>query len=214
MALTAITEQDGNVLVFGTREETAKIFQDISGNATIIQTPGSDLVLVDRGTISNAGLLTWAGALTVTGAVIASSTCYITGAATIMSTLTAGADGVGSDGEQLTSGGAAAECDWAAAGSLRRFKELLGLRTDVERVLEMVKETPVYDFRYRKGVDGEHVISTGDRETVYTGPVAEEAPWAMHHKGKILNPVNTFGYTLLALKGLLERMERLEAKLA
>jgi len=32
------------------------------------------------------------------------------------STLTAGADGVGADAEQLTSGGAAAETDWSASG--------------------------------------------------------------------------------------------------
>jgi hypothetical protein len=34
----------------------------------------------------------------------------------IQSTIEAGADGVGSDGEQLTSGGAAAEVDWSASG--------------------------------------------------------------------------------------------------
>lgn len=33
----------------------------------------------------------------------------------IQSTLELGADGVGSNGEQATSGGAAAQCDWAAA---------------------------------------------------------------------------------------------------
>ena len=38
------------------------------------------------------------------------------------------------------------------------------------------------------------------------------SPWAMHHHGRILNPVNTFGYTLLGLKALDERIAALESK--
>jgi hypothetical protein len=34
----------------------------------------------------------------------------------------------------------------------------------------------------------------------------------MHHHGRILNPVNTFGYTLLGLKALDERIAALESK--
>ena len=128
-------------------------------------------------------------------------------------TITAGADGVGADGEQLTSGGAAAECDWAAAGSLTKFKELLDVRQDAAEVLKALVSVPVYDFRYRRSTPDEHVISTGDFDTTYTGVVAEDAPWLMHHKGRILNPVNSFGYLLLAVKGLFERIEALEANL-
>lgn len=141
-----------------------------------------------------------------------------TGNFTLSNTLTAGADGVGADGEQLTSGGAAAECDWAAAGSLREFKKILGIRDDADQVLEDLVATPVYDFQYRSKDEYEgdldHPMTTGDRETKYTGIMADEAPWAMHFKGRILNPINTFGYTLLAIKGLYNRIGQLEAQLA
>lgn len=150
------------------------------------------------------------------GLKVTSGTLNIDGAADFAAdvkfnlTITAGADGVGSDGEQLTSGGAAAECDWAAAASLTKFKNLLGLRTDADKVLEQIVSTPVYDFRYKRSNGKEHVMSTGDHDTVYTGVVSEDAPWAMHFKGTILNPINTFGYTVLALKALCARVEALE----
>jgi len=139
-----------------------------------------------------------------------------TGNHTFSSTITAGADGVGTDGEQLTSGGAGAECDWAAAGSLRQFKKVLGIRDDAADALKMIAETPVYDFKYRpksEAAPGERITNTGDVETVYTGIMADEAPWAMHHNGRILNPINTFGYTMLAIKALLARVEDLEGQL-
>lgn len=130
------------------------------------------------------------------------------------STITAGADGVGADGEQLTSGGAAAECDWAAAGSLRAFKNILGIRTDTEDALKAIVDTPVYDFKYkRKGDSPERITSTGDVETVYTGIMADEAPWAMHHNGRILNPINALGYTMLAIKALATKVEEQAAEL-
>jgi len=140
----------------------------------------------------------------------------ITGNLTLSSTLTAGADGVGADGEQLTSGGAAAECDWAAAASMRQFKKILGLRTDEQEVLEMLVNTPVYDFKYRpksEAAPGEKIMNTGDVETVYTGIMADEAPFLMHHHGRILNPINTVGYLLMGIKALTEKVERLEAQL-
>lgn len=142
-----------------------------------------------------------------------------TGNHTFSSTITAGADGVGADGEQLTSGGAAAECDWSAAGSLRLFKNLLRQRDDEQDVLQMLLNTPVYDFKYKSKSEAreegiERVTSTGDVETVYTGIVADEAPWAMHYGGRILNPINALGYTLLAIKALATKVETLEAELA
>jgi len=126
-------------------------------------------------------------------------------------TITAGADGVGADGEQLTSGGAAAECDWAAAACLREYKNVQGERTDAQEVLSQIIATPVYDFQYKsKAESDEHVISTGDLTTTYTGIMADEAPWATHYKGRILNPINTFGYTVLAIKALNEKIAKLE----
>ena len=155
-----------------------------------------------------------AGSISVTE--IASGSATSSGNHTFSSTITAGADGVGTDGEQLTSGGAAAECDWAAAGSLRAFKKVLGIRDDAADALKMIAETPVYDFKYRpksEAAPGERITNTGDVETVYTGIMADEAPWAMHHNGRILNPINTFGYTMLAIKALLARVEDLEGQL-
>ena len=133
-----------------------------------------------------------------------------TGNHTMSLTLTAGADGVGSAGEQLQSGGAAAEMVWAAAGSMREFKNVLDERTDTQAILEQFVATPVYDFKYKTG---EGLITTGDTETTYTGVMADEAPWAMHFGEKIINPINTFGHTLLAIKALNEKIESLEAQL-
>lgn len=119
-------------------------------------------------------------------------------------TLTAGADGVGTSGEQLTSGGAAAETNWAAAASLREYKELEGL-ADQREALEAVLNAPVYNFHYRKGARG-----TKDYDTQYVGVVADEAPWAMHYHGRILNPINTFGYAVLAIQALQAQIDELK----
>ena len=132
----------------------------------------------------------------------------------IQSTLEAGADGVGADGEQLTSGGAAAQCDWAAAGSLRQFKNILGLRSDEQKLLDQLVNTPVYDFRYKTKDEwdsDERLTTTGDADTVYTGIMADEAPWLMHYGGRIINPINTVGYLLMGIKALAQRVEELEA---
>lgn len=132
----------------------------------------------------------------------------------IQSTLEAGSDGVGADGEQLTSGGAAAQCDWAAAASLRQFKNILGLRSDEQKVLDQLVNTPVYDFRYKTKDEwdsDERLTTTGDAETVYTGIMADEAPWLMHYGGRIINPINTVGYLLMGIKALAQRVEELEA---
>jgi len=133
----------------------------------------------------------------------------VTGDLRLNLTLTAGADGVGTSGEQLTSGGAAAETSWTAAACLREVKNIEAERTDAEDVLAQMVSTPVYDFTYK-----EKVISTGDTKTKYTGIMADDAPWATHHDGRILNPVNTFGYTVLAMKALVHRVEELEKQLA
>jgi hypothetical protein len=159
---------------------------------------------------STNAALTITPATTITGALTCSANV------TLSLTLTAGADGVGSDGEQLTSGGAAAECDWAAAASLLRFKNILEERVDENDVLATLVSTPVYDFKYKERTPETQanpetrVMGTGDTNTVYTGVVAEDLPEVMHYNGKILNPVNTFGYTVLAIKALENRVRELE----
>ena len=43
--------------------------------------------------------------------------------------------------------------------------------------------------------------------------MADEAPWAMHYKGSIVNPVNTLGYTVLSVQALNAKIEKLEQAL-
>lgn len=193
----------------GWREDAANArLTAVYNNTTVIDFDANDITITPNTTIT--GTLASGAATLATG--------VTTGNHTFSSTITAGSDGVGADGEQLTSGGAAAECDWAAAGSLRMFKNLLRQREDEQDVLQMLVSTPVYDFRYKSKVEAreegiERISSTGDTETTYTGIVADEAPWAMHYGGRILNPINTFGYLLLGIKALVERVETLEAQL-
>jgi len=112
----------------------------------------------------------------------------------------------GDDGQQLTSGGDDAACDWTAASSLREHKDI-GSEADSGEALQAMLDSKAYHFRYKtkKG--------TGDSKTEYVGLMADDAPWAMHYKGTIVNPVNTLGYTVLAVQALNEKIERLEALL-
>ena len=71
----------------------------------------------NRGTLvltAATAALTTAGALTVAGAATL-ATGATTGNHSFSSTITAGADSVGANTEQLTSGGAGAACDWSTA---------------------------------------------------------------------------------------------------
>lgn len=157
------------------------------------------------------GTLTTTGASTFTG-LATMATAIVTGDIELSSTITLTGDSVGSDGEQLTSGGAAAVCDWASAGSMRAFKNVQEERTDAGDVLRQMVETPVYDFKYKhKDESDERIQSTGDLETTYTGIMADEAPQYMHFGGRILNPISTFGHTVLAIKALESRLAALEA---
>jgi hypothetical protein len=96
---------------------------------------------------------------------------------------------------------------WAAAASKREYKNILSTVTSKTDALLSILKTPIYNFRYKEGV------GTGDYKTVYTGLLADEAPWAMHFDGGILNPVNMFGYTVLSIQALHEKIEKLEEKI-
>ncbi|MEK6884099.1 MAG: hypothetical protein AABY22_31005, partial [Nanoarchaeota archaeon] len=61
--------------------------------------------------------------------------------------------------------------------------------------------------KYKKG------MGTGDYTTEYTGIMAEESPWAMHFHNKILNPVNTFGYTVMSIQALKDKIEELKREI-
>ena len=70
-------------------------------------------------------------------------------------------------------------------------------------------------FNYREvALDGSRTTTTGDFDTEYAGVMADAAPWAMHHNGRIFNPVNAFGYTRASIEALNGKVERLEAALA
>jgi len=114
----------------------------------------------------------------------------------------------GTAGEQLTSGGAGTVMTWAAAGSLREFKKMRGV-LDPTIALERVLSAPVEIWTY----DPDARVSTHDFDTEYTGVVADKAPWAMHHEGKIFSPVSAFGHTAGAVQALYSEIESLKKKI-
>ena len=115
-------------------------------------------------------------------------------------------DGDGTAGEQLQSGGAGADVVWAAAGSRREWKNLLDYVVTPQDALDRILGTRVYPFTFKDG------YGTHDYVTEYLGPMADEAPWAMHHKGGVFNPISAFGHTVLAFQALEERLKELEAQ--
>lgn len=116
--------------------------------------------------------------------------------------------GNGTAGQQLQTDGAGVT-SWAAAASLRAHKDIIGLsRQSPNDALAMIVNTPVYDFTYKSG------MGTGDSATIYTGVMADEAAWAMHHDGQIVNPVNTLGYMILGMQALQAKIDDLEQQIS
>lgn len=116
-----------------------------------------------------------------------------------------------SAGEQLQTDGSGA-LTWEAAGSRREFKTIDGTITPAE-ALAAILNTQVYRFHYKKPSEANsRITTTGDYQTQYVGVMADDAPWAMHHNGRILNPVNTFGYTVAAIQALEARIAALEKR--
>ena len=116
----------------------------------------------------------------------------------------------GGAGEQLTDAGGNGITSWAAAASLRKYKRNIVERMDADEALDTLVTTPVYDFNY----DPDAGHGTGDYDTRYVGVMADEAPWAMHYKGGIVNPVNTLGYTVLGFKAMAKRLDAALARIA
>jgi len=114
----------------------------------------------------------------------------------------------GTAGFQLTDAGGDGITSWASAASRREWKAVLGPH-DARSALVEILRTPVWDFRYREGAP-----STGDLATLYTGPMADEAPWAMHYGASIVNPVNTLGYMILGFQAQDEIIAALKAEIA
>lgn len=136
-----------------------------------------------------------------------SGTCTIVPAAATTSwTLTLPAVANTDAGYQLTCAGANSITSWAAAASVREAKDIFGLHTPQD-ALDKILGTRVYDFHYKAG------MGTQDAETDYVGVVADEAPWAMHYGGGVVNPINALGYTVLAFQAMDAKIKELEADL-
>lgn len=119
----------------------------------------------------------------------------------------------GDAGEQLQTNGSGVST-WEAAGSLPMFKERHGVLAP-DKALRAMLSVDTELFNYREvALDGSRTTTTGDFDTEYAGVMADAAPWAMHHNGRIFNPVNAFGYTRASIEALNEKVERLEAALA
>ena len=116
---------------------------------------------------------------------------------------------VGSAGTQLQTDGVAGatQLSWASAASTRDAKVLDGVLPP-EDALTAVLAAPVHRFHYKPGA------GTLDTQTQYAGIVADEAPWAMHHDGQILNPINTAGYAFAAIQAQQAQIDALKAEIA
>ena len=182
-----------------------------------------------RLTMSAAGLMTWAAACTHTGFVATNSiTLGVAGSAlgtlniagntsgTVSLTVAAAAGtwtmtlppGANANaGYQLTCAAADSITSWAAAASLRELKDISGEHSPQD-ALDKILGTRVYDFHYKQG------RGTQDQETAYVGVVADEAPWAMHYNGGVVNPINALGFTVLAFQAMQAEIDSLRAELA
>ncbi|KKR79796.1 MAG: hypothetical protein UU24_C0002G0032, partial [Candidatus Nomurabacteria bacterium GW2011_GWA2_40_9] len=112
----------------------------------------------------------------------------------------------GDAGQQLQTDGAGIT-SWAAAGSLRSMKDISGEVTDANVALDQILGTKIYRFHYKPK------MGTGDSTTEYVGVMADEAQWAMHFNGTIVNPVNTLGYMVLGIQATNKKIDGLDLKL-
>ncbi|MBU1067796.1 hypothetical protein KKE60_08420, partial [Patescibacteria group bacterium] len=151
------------------------------------------------------------GGLNISGAT--SGTVLLTVAATAGTwTMTLPPDN-GDAGEQLQTDGAGVTI-WEAAGSMTKFKDIHSVLARQNALDAILGTVPVL-FNYRRTCeDGSRSTTTGDYETEYAGVLAEDAPWVMHHNGRIFSPVSAFGYTVAAVQALHDKIADLESKIA
>lgn len=110
----------------------------------------------------------------------------------------------GDAGEQLQTNGSGVTT-WEAAVSSRYVKNLLGVLPPATAMARIVA-APIYEFQYKPEAKG----VGGDYDTVFSGVMADEAPWAMMHGGRIFSPINAFGHAAAAIQELARRLDRLE----
>ncbi|KKM77638.1 hypothetical protein LCGC14_1368000 [marine sediment metagenome] len=113
---------------------------------------------------------------------------------------------VGGAGEQLTDAAGNGITSWAAAASLREHKRDIQPWTRPQDALDAILGTRVYQFNYEDGK------GTLDTDTRYVGVMADEAPWAMHYDGRIVNPVNMLGYMVLGFQAQETRFSTVEGR--
>lgn len=196
----------------GTGDEGQVIFQlpIVAGAGDNIQTLVTAAVLDMAGSATIVGL-TLGVAGTTTGRLLLSGTT--SGVVTVTPAAAAGTwtmqlpAAVGAAGEQLTDAAGNGVTSWAAAASLREYKDV-GERMSPQDALRAMLEIPVHRFHYKAGK------GTQDRSTEYVGVMADEAPQFMHYGGRIVNPVNTLGYTIGAVQALHQEIESLRRELA
>jgi hypothetical protein len=108
-----------------------------------------------------------------------------------------------SAGQQLTDVTGNGVLSWSAAGSLRSMKNIDTQITDPNVALNQLLATNIYAFHYKQG------MGTGDTKTQYVGVMADEASWAMHYDGRVINPVNTLGYMVLGIQATNQKIDSL-----
>jgi len=142
------------------------------------------------------------GALGISGATSGTVTLTVAAAAgTWTMTLPTA---VGTAGFQLTDAGGNGVTSWAAAASKRESKDVVSVWDKPQDALDRMLGTQVYRFHYKEN------MGTLDRLTEYVGIMADEAPWAMHYSGGVVNPVNTLGYMVLGFQAIDERLTAVE----
>lgn len=91
-----------------------------------------------------------------------------------------------------------------AQTSTRASKDILRRVTETALAMQTIRDTPVYEFRYKNGAfNGE----------TFTGIVTDDSPMFGMDRGKSFNPVSAFGASVLALQDLDARVRELEARL-
>lgn len=94
--------------------------------------------------------------------------------------------------------------------SLRAVKDILKqfTRDDDEASLVLVRDTPIFRFRYKSGWNSQEFVGITTDDSPEFGYDRSET----HPQGKAFNPVSAFGHTVSAIKALLRRVEALEAR--
>ena len=112
----------------------------------------------------------------------------------------------GTGGFQLTCAAADGVSTWAGPASSIEHKNVTGL-LEPTVALSRIRDLSIHTWRYKPGQ------GTGDTETEYVGPMAEDAPWAMHYQRSVLSEANIAGHAFAAIAALADKLDALEARM-